>query len=216
MSEQPAERPTLMRWIVRSSLRFRFLVVALAAGLMALGVLAIPNMRVDVFPEFAPPQVEIQTACLGLSTTDVESLVTVPLEQVLNGIEGLQDLRSKSVPQLSSIQMIFKPGTNLQRARQLVQERMAIVTPSLPTWAAPPVMMPPVSATARVMKIGMSSSSMSVMDMSLVTYWTIRSRLLSVPGVANIPIWGEQLNQLHVKVIPAKMAAHGITLDQVM
>ena len=124
--------------------------------MMALGVLSIPNMRVDVFPEFAPPQVEIQTACLGLSTTDVESLVTVPLEQVLNGIEGLQDLRSKSVPQLSSIQMIFKQGTNLQRARQLVQERLAIVTPSLPTWAAPPVMMPPVSATARVMKIGMT------------------------------------------------------------
>src|SRR6185437_5784078 len=216
MSEQPAERPTLMRWIVGSSLRFRFLVVALAAGLMALGVLSIPNMRVDVFPEFAPPQVEIQTACLGLSTTDVESLVTVPLEQVLNGIEGLQDLRSKSVPQLSSIQMIFKPGTNLQRARQLVQERMAIVTPSLPTWAAPPVMMPPVSATARVMKIGMSSKDQSVIAMSMMAYWTIRARIMRVEGVANVAMWGEQLQMMTVQLDPKRMQAKQVTLDGVM
>ena len=216
MTAQPAERPTLMRWIVRSSLRFRFLVVALAAGLMTLGVLAIPNMRVDVFPEFAPPQVEIQTACLGLSTTDVESLVTVPLEQVLNGIEGLQDLRSKSVPQLSSIQMIFKAGTNLQRARQLVQERMAIVTPSLPTWAAPPVMMPPVSATARVMKIGMSSKDQSVIAMSMMAYWTIRARIMRVEGVANVAMWGEKLQMMTVQLDPKRMQAKQVTLDGVM
>src|SRR5262245_56011536 len=95
----------LMRWIVRSSLKYRFIVVALAAGMMAFGSLQLENMRVDAFPEFAPPRVEIQTACLGLSTADVESLVTVPLEQALTGIEGLDDLRSKSVPQLSSIEL---------------------------------------------------------------------------------------------------------------
>src|SRR6478672_8934074 len=206
----------MMRRIVASSLRFRFLVVAIAAGTLFFGVEELRSSPVDVFPEFAPPRVEIQTAALGLSAADVESFVSVPLEQALAGIDGLDILRSKSVPQLSSIELIFKPDADLMRSRQLVQERIESVTPSLPTWAAPPFMMPPVSATSRVMKIGMSSSSMSVMDMSLVTYWTIRSRLLSVPGVANIPIWGEQLNQLHVKVIPAKMAAHGITLDQVM
>ena len=149
-----------------------------------------------MFPEFAPPRVEVQTAALGLSASDVESFVTVPLEQAVAGIEGLDILRSKSVPQLSQIELIFKPGTDVMKSRQLVQERIESVTPSLPTWAAPPFMMPPLSATSRVMKIGMSSTSMSVMDMSLIAYWTIRSRLLSVPGVANIPIWGEQLNQL--------------------
>src|SRR2546430_14147012 len=97
-----------MRWIVRSSLRFRFLVVAAAAAAMVFGTLQLQGMRVDAFPEFAPPRVEIQTACLGLSTSDVESLVTVPLEQALNGIKGLDEMRSKSVPQLSSIQLIFK------------------------------------------------------------------------------------------------------------
>src|SRR5262245_20207373 len=129
-----AEPRTLMRWIVGSSLRFRYLVVALAAGMIALGITVLPNMHVDVFPEFAPPRVLIQTACVGLSTSDVEQLVTVPIEASLNGIQGLDDMRSKSVPQLSSIEVLFKPGTDLLRARQLVQERLATVSPSLPTW----------------------------------------------------------------------------------
>jgi CzcA family heavy metal efflux pump len=210
------QRPTLMRFIVRTSLRFRFLVVALAAGMIALGVLSIPMMRVDVFPEFAPPQVEIQTACLGLSTTDVESLVTVPLEQVLNGVDGLTDMRSRSVPQLSSIQMIFKQGTSPKRARQLVQERLAIVTPSLPTWAAPPVMMPPVSATARVMQIGMTSKNQSVIEMSMMAYWTIRARIMRIEGVANVAMWGERLKMMTVQVDPGRLAKQQVTLDSVM
>src|SRR5689334_11040743 len=208
-------RPMLRR-MVASSLRYRFIVVAIAVGTMLFGVQELRSAPVDVFPEFAPPRVEIQTAALGLSANEVESFVTVPLEQALAGLPALDILRSNSVAQLSQIELIFKPDADLMHARQLVQERIESVTPSLPTWAAPPFMMPPVSATSRVMKIGMSSKSMSVMDMSLITYWTIRSRLLSVPGVANIPIWGEQLNQLHVKVIPEKMATAGITLDQVM
>ena len=100
---------TLMRWIVSSSLRFRFLVVALRRGDAGVRRRATAHMPVDVFPEFAPPRVEIQTACLGLSPTEVEALVTVPLEQALNGVEGLDVMRSKSVPQLSSIELIFKP-----------------------------------------------------------------------------------------------------------
>ena len=114
-------------------------------------------MPVDVFPEFAPPRVEIQTLALGLSATEVESLVTVPLEQALNGIEGLDTIRSKSVEQLSQIELIFDPGADLLTARQLVAERIAAVSPTLPTWAAPPVMIQPLSATSRVMKIGMTS-----------------------------------------------------------
>jgi len=206
----------MMRRIIAASMRFRFLVLAFAAGMMVFAAGQFRNMPVDVFPEFAPPRVEIQTASLGLSPADVEAFVTIPLEQALAGIEGLDVLRSKSVPQLSSIELIFKPGTDLLRARQLVQERVTAVTPSLPTWAAPPFMMQPLSATSRVMKIGMSSNAMSVTDMSLITYWTIRSRLLSVPGVANVPIWGEQLSQLHVQVVPKQMAEHHVTLDQVM
>jgi len=209
-------RRGLMRWIVETSLRFRFIVVAVAVLMMTVGSLQLTKMPVDVFPEFAPPRVEIQTMCNGLSTGDVESLVTVPLEQVLNGIEGLEDMRSKSVPQLSSIQLIFKPDADQLRVRQLVQERLANVTPFLPTWAAPPVMLPPLSATSRVMKIGMTSKDDSLIAMSMMAYWTIRARILRVPGVANVAIWGERLQEMTVQVQPKKLAAQHVTLDKVM
>ena len=211
-----AERRSLMRLIVAGSLRFRFLIVAAAVALMVIGTAATSSARVDVFPEFAPPQVEIQTICVGLSTTDVEQLVTVPIEQVLGGISGLDDLRSKSVPQLSSIQLIFNVGTDLLKARQLVAERLAIVSPTLPTWASPPVMMPPVSATSRVMQIGMSSKKQSQIEMSMEAYWTIRARILQVPGVANVAMWGEHLRMMTVQIDPTRMASQQVSLESLM
>ena len=145
----------MMRRIIATSLRFRFIVIALAACMMIFGAAQVRAMPVDVFPEFAPPKVEIQTICIGLSAEEVEQLVTVPIEQSLAGIEGLETIRSKSVIQLSQVVLLFKPGTNELKARQLVAERIAQITPSLPTWAAPPVMLQPLSATSRVMKIGL-------------------------------------------------------------
>jgi CzcA family heavy metal efflux pump len=206
----------MMRWIVGSSLRFRYIVVALAAGMMAFGVVQLRSIPVDVFPEFAPPRVQIQTACLGLSASDVEQLVTVPVENALNGLPGLDVMRSQSVPQLSSIELVFKLGTDLLRARQLTQERLNSVLPTLPTWASPPVMLQPLSATSRVMKIGLSSKQRSLIEMSMISYWTIRARLLRVPGVANVPIWGERIQMLQVQAEPDKMKAHNVSLEQVM
>jgi CzcA family heavy metal efflux pump len=187
-----------------------------AAVLVIFGIGQIRNMPVDVFPEFAPPRVEIQTPSLGLSSEEVESLVTIPLEQVFNGLPGLDIMRSKSVDQLSSIVLIFVPGTDLMEARQLVAERLAIVTPTLPTWAAPPMMMPPLSSTARTVKIGISSDTLSVIDLSMITYWKIRERLLRVPGVANVAIWGERIEIPTVHVEPARLAELGVTLDKVV
>jgi CzcA family heavy metal efflux pump len=205
-----------MRWIVGSSLKFRFLVVALAAALMAFGTQQLRDMPVDAFPEFAPPRVEIQTICLGLSAAEVETLVSVPLEQSLNGVEGLDVIRSKSVPQLSSIELLFKDETDVLHARQLVQERVEAVTPSLPTWAAPPFMMPPTSTTSRVMKIGVSSKTVGVVPLSTIAYWKIRARLLRVPGVANVAIWGEHLEQFQVEVDPTRMRERHVGLEHVM
>ena len=205
----------MMRWIVESSLRFRFVFVAIGAVLVYLGSLRLQELPIDVFPEFAPTKVEIQTICLGLSPAEVESLVTVPLENALSGIPGIGQLRSKSVSDLSSVVMIFKPGVDELKARQLVTERVAIATASLPTWAAPPHMMPPLSSTSRVMKIGVTSKDKSVMDLSMLAYWTIRARLLGIPGVANVAIWGEQLKMLQVVVDPEKLAKLGVTLDNV-
>src|SRR3954464_3811235 len=127
-------RRTLMGWIVATSLHYRFLVVATGALIMAFGIAILPSTRVDAFPEFAPPRVVIQTACLGLSTSDVEQLVTVPLEQAFAGVDGLGDMRAKWVPQLSAIELIFKHGVDELHARQLVQERMTAVAATLPTW----------------------------------------------------------------------------------
>ena len=206
----------MIRWIVETSLKFRFIVVGVAAALLFFGMAQLLRSPVDVFPEFAPPRVEIQTPCLGLTAEEVESLVTVPLEQAFNGVEGLDVMRSKSIPDLSSIELLFKPGSDVLRARQLVQERFATVLPTLPTWAAPPVMMPPVSTTGRVMKIGLSSKNVSLVDMSMIAYWTIRARLLRVPGVANVAIWGERIKVPQVLVDAERMRAHDVSLDQVM
>ncbi len=153
----------MLRATVGASLRYRFIVIAAATGMMLFGITQIQGAPVDVFPEFAPPRVEVQTIALGMTSEEVEALVTVPLEQTLAGVENLDVIRSTSVPGLSSILMIFEPGTDLLLARQLVAERIAIITPTLPTWAAPPFMMQPLSATSRVVKIGMTSDHRSVL-----------------------------------------------------
>ena len=206
----------MIRSIVGTSLKFRYIVLALAAALMVTGIFQIPDMPVDAFPEFAPPRVEIQTPCLGLSADEVEQLVTVPLEQAFTGLDGLDLMRSKSIPDLSSIELLFRPGTDVLHARQVVQERLATVIGTLPTWAAPPVIMPPVSTTGRVLKIGITSKDVSLMDMSMISYWTIRARLLRVPGVANVAIWGERIKIPQVQVDPEKMAMYHVPLDDVM
>lgn len=205
-----------MRRIIGFSLRFRTIVMTLAIGIMVFGGVQLSSAQVDVFPEFAPPKVEVQTICIGLTAGEVEELVTVPLEEALNGVEGLDEIRSKSVGQISSIVLIFEPGTDLLTARQLVSERITIATPTLPTWASPPLMLQPLSSTSRVMKIGLTSDEHSLIEMSMITYWKIRAHLLRVPGVANVPIWGERLQMLQVQAEPEKMAAEGVSLEQVM
>lgn len=207
----------MLKWIVGTSLKYRFLVVAIAAGFMFFGIQQLRHTQVDVFPEFAPPRVEVQTPSLGLSATEVESLVTIPLEQSLAGIPGLDELRSTSVEGLSSIILIFERDTDLLTARQLVSERIAIVAPTLPTWSSPPYMIQPLSSTSRVMKIGLMSDDpeLDLIDMSMIAYWKIRARLLRVPGVANVPIWGERLEMLQVQADPDRLEEHGVTIENV-
>jgi CzcA family heavy metal efflux pump len=205
-----------MRWIVARSLHFRWIVIFLAGTFMAFSLAEIPDSKVDVFPEFAPPQVEIQTIALGNSTSEVESLVTVPIEDALNGLPGLDVMRSKSVAQLSSIRLIFEKGTNEAHARQLVQERLTQVAPNIPTWASPPWMMPALSATSRIMKIGLTSDQLDLIELSSISYWKIRQHLLRVPGVAGVDIYGERLKQRHVQVDPKLLAKYDIPIETVM
>jgi len=170
---------------------------------------------VDVFPEFAPPYVEVQTEALGLSTAEVESLVTVNLERLLSGIPGLQTIRSRSVPGLSSILLIFERGTDIMRARLLVQERLTLAR-SLPHVSKLPAMLQPLSATSRVMMIGLSSQELSLIEMSVLARWNIKPALTGVPGVANVSIWGHRERQMQVQVDPERLRANGVSLDQVI
>jgi CzcA family heavy metal efflux pump len=205
-----------MRFIVASSLRWRYLVVAAAAALVFFGAQTLAHQKVDVFPEFAPISVELQTECLGLSPSEVEQLVTVPLENGLQGVPGVDEIRSESVPQLSAIFLYFKHGSDVLQARQLVQERLSAASPTLPTWCSPPGLYPIVSATSRVMQIGLASKSLSRLDLSLVAQYTIRQRLLDVPGVANVAIWGEQRKEIEVQQQASKMISNKISLNALL
>ena len=206
----------MMRWIVGQSLRFRYLLAFAAAALIVFGIDRVRDMRVDVFPEFAPPLVEVQTEAQGLSTEEVEGLITVPLEEGLRSTPNLETMRSKSVPGLSAIVLYFERGTDLIEARQLVQERLATVTSLLPNVARPPVVLQPLSATSRTMKIGVSSSSLSLIELSEVYRWKIRPRLLAVEGVANVAVWGMRKRQLQIQVDPERLRAYGVTMDQAL
>ncbi|MBX3278799.1 MAG: efflux RND transporter permease subunit [Acidobacteria bacterium] len=204
-----------MNWLVSTSLHLRVIVVALATLLMIVGFRVVRTTPLDVFPEFAPPLVEIQTEAPGLSTSEVESLITVPIENALNGTAQLKTLRSKSVLGLSSVVLIFQQDTDLLPARQRVQERLALVAPQLPAAAHPPVILQPLSSTSRAMKIGLSSKTLTQMELSALARWTIRPRLMAVPGVANVAIWGQRDRQMQVLIDPDRMRAHNVTLADV-
>ena len=206
----------MFAWIIGSSLKFRFLVLAAAAALLVFGTQQLRRMPVDVFPEFAPPQVEIQTEGPGMTSAEVEELITIPMEDALRGTPGVEVIRSSSVQGLSQVRLLFKMGSDLMAARQRVQERVKLAIAELPQSSGMPVMLQPLSSTSRVMKIGLSSKVHDMMDLSMIAYWTLKFRLMSVPGVANVPIWGERIKSLQVQVDPSLMRAHGVTLDEVM
>ncbi len=206
----------MFAWIIGTSLRFRFLILASAAVMLGFGLYQLPKMPVDVFPEFAPPKVEIQTEGPGMSSTEIEELITIPMETQLRGTPGVDVVRSSSVVGLSQVVLIFKNGTDLMDARQRVEERLKLAIAELPQSAGIPTMLAPLSSTSRVMKIGISSKTHSLMDLSMIAYWTIRFRLMAVDGVANIPIWGRRAKNLNVVANPDLMRLHNVTLDEVL
>ena len=128
----------MFAWIIGSSLRFRFLVLALAAVMLGVGLYQLPRMPVDVFPEFAPPKVEIQTEGPGMTSAEVEELITIPMETQLRGTPDVDVVRSSSVVGLSQIVLIFKTGTDLLEARQKVHERLKLAIAELPQSAGLP------------------------------------------------------------------------------
>jgi CzcA family heavy metal efflux pump len=206
----------VMRSLVGWSMRFRLLVVLAAAGLLVVGARELRDAPVDVLPEFTPPYVEVQTEALGLSAAEVEQLITVPLEgDLLNGVAGIDVIRSESVAGLSSIVLVTEPGVDLLGTRQLVQERLTQAH-ALPNVSSPPAMLQPLSSSSRVMMVGVRSDAVSMIDLGVLARWTIRPRLLGVPGVANVVIWGQREHQLQVQVDPERLRESGVSLQQVV
>ncbi len=206
----------MLSWLIATSVRLRVVVVALCVVLLVVGTRSAERAPLDVFPEFAPPIVEVQTEAPGLSTELVESLVTMPLENALNGLPQVMTLRSKSVLGLSQVVLVLEDGADPMRVRQIVQERTAAEAARLPSVARQPVILPPLSSTSRVMKVGVWSNTLSQRDLTQLALWTIRPKLKSVPGVANVAIWGQRDRQFQVLVDPDRLRANDVTLDGVV
>jgi len=194
----------MFRWIVGSSMEFRFVVLGIAAALVAYGTVQLQKMPVDVFPEFAAPTVEIQTEAIGLSAEEVKSLITFNLEELMSGVPWLESVRSESVTGLSSIVLTFERGTDIIKARQMVQERLTLAY-TLPNVSQPPTILQPLSSTSRFMMVAISSEKVEPTELSLIARWTIKPKLVGVPGVANVAIWGQRLRQLHVQIDPDRL-----------
>lgn len=202
--------------IVRFSLRFRGIVIALAFALLAYGSYSLTRANYDVFPNFAPPQVSIQTEAPGLSPEQVETLVTQPVENALNGVAGIQSLRSTSIQGLSVVTVIFEPGTEVYRDRQAAAERLASLAGHLPQGVKSPVMTPLISPTGDVLVIGLTSDQKSLMDERTIADWVMRPRLLATPGVAKVTTFGGEVKQFQIQFQPDKLIQYNLTLDDVL
>jgi len=205
-----------VRWIVEWSLRTKSLVLGVACLVFLFGALKLRNFSVDTLPEFSNTYVEIQTEALGLSAVEVEQFITLGLEaDLLNGVPWLKTIQSQSIDGLSSIRLVFETGTDLMAARQMVQERLTQAH-YLPNVSLPPTMLPPLSSTSRVMAIGLTSKELSTVQLSILARWTVRPRLMGIPGVANVSIWGLRDRELQVRVDPQELNIARTNLDEIV
>ncbi|MBZ5512875.1 MAG: efflux RND transporter permease subunit [Acidobacteriia bacterium] len=201
--------------IVQWSLRHRSVVVVLACVLLGYGVYSLEQAKYDVFPEFSPPQVVIQTEASGLAPEQVELLVTQPIENAVNGVSGVQAIRSASVQGLSVVTVLFDGNTNIYRDRQVVTERLSTVTGSLPAGISPTIA-PLTTSTSIVMAIGLTSPNQSLMRLRTEADWTMKLRLLAVPGVSKVAVFGGDEKQYQVQIDPQQLTKHDIGVDQVL
>src|SRR5882757_6857778 len=206
----------MLNWIVHFSLKFRGVVVALACVLIGYGIYVAENAKLDVFPNFVPPQVVVQTEAPGLSPEQVEELVTRPVENTINGLGGLDSLRSESIPGLSVITVIFNQGSDIMVSRQMLAEKLTETAGQLPAGVKTPQMSALTSATMDLLKIGLVSDKLSPMELRTLADWTIKPRLLSVPGVARCIVFGGEVRQLQIQVQPDKLMAYGLAISDVL
>src|SRR5215470_13049965 len=206
----------MLRALVHFSLKFRGVVIVLACVLIGYGIYVSINAKLDVFPNFVQPQVVVQTECPGLAPEQVELLVTVPIETAVNGLGEMESLRSESIEGLSVITAVFKEGTDIFRARQMLGEIIAETASELPAGVKPPRMTPLTSSTMDLLKIGLISDKLSPMELRTFADWTLKPRLLSVPGVAKCSTFGGEVRQLQIQVMPDRLIAYDLSLSDVL
>ncbi len=207
----------MIRSLIIFSLRFPWIVIGLATAVLVAGGLRLQTASWDVFPEFAPPQIVVQTEAPGLSTEEVEQLVALPVESVLSGVSRLKLLRSSSVPGLCVDTAIFEDGTDVLVARQLVNERLSTVRSLLPNTVDNPRLMPLAASTSRLVMVGLTSDGKATsQDLRTLADWTLRRRLQAVPGVAHVEVFGGEIRQYQIQVSPQKLQKYGVTLDEVV
>ncbi|WP_316205971.1 efflux RND transporter permease subunit [Bradyrhizobium sp. SZCCHNR3058] len=217
MIDDPGPTPTgPQAALVSFAIRFRGIVLALACAVAGYGVFALGNASYGVFPEFAPPQVSVQTEAPGLGPEQVEVLVTQPVETSIIGLPGIESMRSSSIQGLSVLTVIFQPGSDIYRARQLVAERLAVLASRLPQGVQPPSMTPLTSSAGTVLVIGLTSDRRSQMDLRTLADWTVGRRLLAVPGVAQISTYGGDTRSLQVQVRPDDLVRFKVGMNDVL
>ena len=202
--------------IIRWSLRYPVVVCSLAVILVVYGVFVIGRAKYDVFPEFVPAQATVQTEAPGLVAEQVELLVTLPLEQAITGSPGVEAVRSETISGLSNITVVFEENSDPYRARQIVAEAISQVEATLPAGVKPPKLEPLVSSTMDLLKLGFVSDKLSPMELRDLVRWTVRPRLLSVPGVARVTIYGGDERQLQVEVDPTELNARNLAFSDVV
>jgi CzcA family heavy metal efflux pump len=202
--------------IVEGSLRHRTIVILLAVLSLLGGFYATQRAALDVFPEFTPPKVEVQTEAPGLSAIEVEQLVTLPLEATLQGLPRLAVTRSHSIQGISEITVFFKDGTDVYRARQLAAERLGELTGTLPEGVKSPRVAPLTPTTGHLVSAGFTSSKLTPMQLRDRIFWDLRPRLLAVEGVAQIVIMGGEDRQFQVQIHSDFLAARNLTLTDVL
>lgn len=202
--------------LIEFSLRFRGIVIALACVFAGYGLYALSQARYDVFPEFAPPQVVIQTEATGLAPEQVEVLVTQPIENAINGVPGIESLRSGSIQGLSVITVTFQAKSDIYRDRQVVAERLAALAGQLPKGVQAPVMTPLTSSTSIVLAAGLTSDKHSQMELRTIADWTVKQRLLAVPGVAKVAVFGGDVRQLQIQIRPELLIKRNLALEDVL
>ncbi len=205
-----------MNKLIDWSLKNRLIVLSLSVVVLILGSLVALRMPVDVFPDLTAPTVTIMTDAHGMAPEEVETLVTFPIETAVNGASGIRRVRSSSATGISIVWVEFEWGTDIYQARQIVNEKLQIISDDLPDAVDRPILAPISSVMGEIMLISLTSEKHSPLDLRATADWVIRRRLLSVPGVSQVIPLGGGVKQYQVLLSPDKMATHGVSLDQVL